>query len=256
MTDQQGASEADVSGWQAESLRFTVFPRADTQVTVSDWWQELVGEPPESHVTRPREGIVEETGPFANGSLTLSSQPTRIDWLYGTGEPVSGGKWVLGSAQEQLDIFTSLIMRWLDHCPQSQRLALGAVLLRPVADRQSGYIEISHYLHSVEIDPEGSQDLLYQINRPRQSQTALEGLRINRLARWSVARLGTSAFSISPQDLRIQFFDTSETYACRVQLDINTAANFQGDIPRDKHGDLLQEFVALIQEILSQGDVQ
>jgi len=133
-----------------------------------------------------------------------------------------------------------LMLRWLAGCPPLQRLAFGAVLTRPVDDLLTGYRQISDYLPFVQLDPESSSDFSYQINRPRNS-TVISGLRINRFSRWSVARVFASTF-----DTQI---------GCRVELDINTAQEFQGELPQEKLPVIIQELVDLGKEIAENGDI-
>jgi hypothetical protein len=44
-------------------------------------------------------------------------------------------------------------------------------------------------------------------------------------------------------------------FACRLELDINTVPDFQGELPRESFGQLLGELTELGQEIAQKGDI-
>ena len=145
--------------------------------------------------------------------------------------------------------------RWLtlDSCPEIQRVAFGAVLLSPVDSKVSGYRQLAAYLPSVTIDPEHSTDLLYQINRPRESATGIPDLKINRLSKWSVAQISTAGLVLEPT--RILYHDVPQAYlACRLELDINTAAERREPLPRETVSNVWQELLNLGMEIVIDGD--
>ncbi len=189
MSEQRVVIDPQVTGLQAESLRVTAFLGPAAQLSEPTWWSDLIGKPPEIKTTRPGRGELQEAGSFEDWTLTLAIQPSRVDW-YLTDHVEKGkpeGLKVAGPFPDSLNVFLPPMLRWLDMSPPIQRLAFGAVLLQPVKDRQVGYERISSYLPAIRLDPQGSSDLLYQINRPRDSTSGVTGLRINRLSRWSVA---------------------------------------------------------------------
>jgi len=255
MSSQSTLQKAEVSAWQVESLRSTAFPTPQAaQVDAGDWWEKLIGKVPENRITRAREAFLQDEGHIGNGKLVMSVQPARIDWLYTVDRDATPDKWWIGPFADAADLFLGLMSRWFDVCPPSQRLAFGAVLKLPAPDRLTGYQMLSTYLHDVTLDPEGSSDLLYQINRPRKSRTGIPELAINRLSKWAVARLGVGSIAIAP-DTRAQFFPASVTFACHLELDINTAADLKGEIPKDRYMEVFRELVDLAREMLSRGDI-
>ena len=140
--------------WQVERLRVTAFPSPAAQVQEPTWWSDLVGEPPETHTVRPRQGGMQEEGAFATGRLILRIEPTRIDWLLtAMSEQKSSGEDspTLGPFPDILRTFQELMGRWLamETCPSMTRLAFGAVLLQPVANHPNAYNLLEHYLPSV-----------------------------------------------------------------------------------------------------------
>lgn len=247
------------TAWLAQTLRLTAFPSPTAEIAATTWWIDLVGEPPETRVSHPRQGERRDEGPCDEGKLSLRVQPTRIDWLF---TPVDDQEQRLegipniGPFLDSLDTFFPLMLRWFEFetCPSVQRLAFGSVLLQPVENRETGYRRLSTYLPAVELDPEESSDFIYQINRPRTSRLGTSDLKINRLSKWSVATMrgvGLLVGSASVVD-----YDLGEAlFACRLELDINTAQDFRGEISPDQQAIVFQELVDLGKEIANEGDI-
>lgn len=258
MAQQSVAGRPPLTAWQAEILRLTAFPGPSARIVEPTWWADLAGEPPEAKSSRPRKGVQQEEGVFEGRKLVLVVEPTRIDWLFTPFDPQEREFDVvptIGSFPESLDAFSQLMLRWfeLGTCPSVQRLAFGAILLQPVEDRQTGYQQISAYLSSVRLDPEGSSDFSYQINRPRDSTSGIPGLRINRLSKWSVAAWKTGQFSVRPT--AVQHFLGQAYFACRLEMDINTVPDFQDELSREQLPQVFQGLVDLGREIVKEGDI-
>jgi len=242
----------DLAVWQVESLRTTCFPSSATELNVANWWQDVIGEQPENTIIRAREGIRQDEGHFNGRKVIFGTQPIRIDWLMGPNE--EDGEFSIGPFQDGLDSFLDLTSRWFKISPPLKRLAFGAILALPVGDRKSGYELIANYLPNVKLDPIGSSDFLYQINRTRKSQLDISELEINRLSKWSVAKRGLVRFALSP-DAHVSSFPSSEAFSCRLELDINTSADYTSDISSDKLTNVFNELVDLAKEIALKGDI-
>ena len=242
--------------WQVETLRTTGFPSPAAPIAASTWWKDLVGEEPEKRVSQLRRGGHQDEGILDSGKLVLVIQPARIDWLFTVADAHQMEERsipTIGSFPQVLATFRQLMLRWfaLETCPELVRLAFGAVLFQPVDDRSTGYRRLAVYLPSVTLDPEGASDFLYQINRPRESTSGITGLRTNRLSKWSVALHGLTAFSVEPAAITM----SPPLAACRLELDINTTPDFQGELARQQLPRVFHELVHLGQEIASEGDV-
>lgn len=238
-------------------MRVTAFPSDVVATEQLSWWNDFVGLPPEAVVSRPKIGQYQAHGDFEGRRLRLQLQAGRIDWS------LSG---VLKTTEEEFDlallgpfpeVFTSLsrvVTPWLAKAPPLARFAFGANLVQPVENVRAGYVLLQKYLPGLPIDPDGSSDFLYQINRPRPSVTRIEGLRMNRLTKWSaqVAHRMTVLFGPSGVEART----LGEEAACRLQLDINTAPDFGRPLPPGELGVLLQEMFDLGREIAQKGDVR
>lgn len=248
----------DPAIWSAQILRATVFPTKPVEVDGLKWWEELIGHVPDTTVSRPKAGELKEQGQYEGSNLTLSVSPTRVDWWY-TGvsdsereeeNPFS----VMGTFPEGLGSFRPLMLRWLDSsCPAIRRLAFGATLVRSVETREDGYRFLAPYLPRVALDPEGSSDFSYQINRPRES-SVLSGLRLNRLSKWyvSLTRVHTIEAGLAGEP---QVRRSEPQHAALLEVDINTAAEFEGSLPSDRLAPLLEELIGLGVELALEGDI-
>ena len=243
------------SAWQVQLLRLTAFLNPETEINHSSWWLDAVGESPDTQVTEPKSGKRKEEGTFEGGKLVLTVQPGRTDWVLGVAEPEFENDEFpnIGFFPQRLEAFCELVSRWfaVETLPAIGRLAFGTILYLPVESREMGYRQLDAYLSSVQLDPIGSSDLVYQINRPRDSNSRVPELRINRLSKWS-----TSSFT--PMAVRIDATSVdlgTPSFACCLQLDINTVQDFQGELDRAHVSEVWQELVDLGQEIIREGDI-
>ena len=112
---------------------------------------------------------------------------------------------------------------------------------------------LTQILPDIPIDTENSIDFLYQINRPRMS-TNIKGLSINRLMKWAVVRLGLIRFAVRADG---QTLSTNLPYqfACRLELDISTDAEFSGVFNSDSLNAVFDEMVSIAKEISANGDI-
>lgn len=239
--------------WQANTLRLTAFLSPRAKIERDDWWMELVGQPPEKEVVLPRQGAHQFEGPFGEGRLGLTIRFNRIDWIW-TANPLEDvedeGRPTLGGFEQTLKLFQPMMERWLQKAPPIQRLAIGAILNSPVLSRVEGYKRLEPLLESsIRLNPEKSSDFLYQINRPRPSRR-IEGLNINRLSKWSVE--SWKYMALSDKDVH----EGREFFSSRVELDINTSADFQGEFPTDKLPLIFNELIDLGKEIGERGDIE
>lgn len=252
---EQSLAAPDLTGWQAETLRLTAFTSPAIDLGQQNWWAELVGETPETTVSRAKGGERHEEGRFESGKLVLRIQPARVDWmLVPLVDPEKELESIptMGTFSDSLKSFMPLMSRWLQSAPRSQRLAFGAILMQPVQDRAMGYRQINAYL-PFRLDSETSSDFFYQINRPRDSTSGIPGLRINRLGRWSVAYFQGVRMTISPAARGVA--PVEEHHACRLELDINTAADFQAEFSGEQLAAIFRELVDLGKEIAEKGDI-
>ena len=247
-----------VVAWQVESLRFTAFPARPEDALEAVRWSDLIGEPPRKEEARPREGRRAETGTWEEGYLSLEVTHGRVDWRYAlelSPERPFTGFPILGPYDEVENRFLALMQKWLRTSPKLSRAAWGAVLLFPVENRVEGYKSLGAFLsRSVKVDPKGSSDLLYRINRRCPSSSGVANLEVNRLATWSVLSVQHSSVRFSGGVVDAAILD-EPAIACRLELDINTAPEFGKAFSKSAVRKLLSELAGLAREITVEGDV-
>ncbi len=106
----------------------------------------------------------------------------------------------------------------------------------------------------MQLDPTSS-DFSYQINRPRISGSGIPDLKINRLSKWSVASWRLEEWSLGPQTT-VKTLEGQEAFSCRLELDINTAADFSGEITSQSLASIFAEQINLGAEIAEHGDIK
>lgn len=248
--------------WRLETLRLTTFPTTMPDVSSITWWEEVVGEKPVTKTVQPWAGSLQVAGTIKNRvcNLSLICQPMRVDWLL---TPILSDKTELtefptfASLNDGIKLFNEILLPWLKVCPPLNRIAFGAVLIYAVKDRKEGYEVLSNYLSTIKLDPEGSKEFSYQINRPRPSRNKVAGLHINRLSRWSVAKLNgmIMQFSIGQEVTSKVFKSDTGLDACRLELDISTSEDYNGELPKDMTNPIYQELLEVGLEIAQRGDV-
>lgn len=252
----EASATAQTASWYAESLRLTLFPAPGVTPNADSWWRELIGSDPETRTSKPATREHVDDGLYEGRRLQLTINTLGvIQWqiLPDVPSPLDTptGVFNVGPLQEVLTVFVSLMERWLPAAPASSRIAFGVTGVSPVAGHREGYEALGRLLReSVKLDPEGSSDFLYRINRPRPS-LVIDGLAINRLSTWSVLKLRLLAEGPTGGLGRL----VREAYACRAELDINTAATFQGTFDASIVGGVFQELQVLGIEILQSGDI-
>ena len=234
-----------LSDWDVEFLRLTAFTNEAVPSAAIEWWKESTGIEPASTASKPGLNVFSAEGQYQDMTFALNIGPGRVDWLAGpipTSDTImpSMGDFVAASGK-----FLSVLQPWLSVPPLNvSRIAYGVTVKLPTLDKIDAYTKIAALLPALTIDPVGSRDLNYSINRPRQSSVVNE-LRINRLSKWSVVTLTllTPASTLIPQ----------KTF-CRLELDINTDLESTGPFA-GVAAEIVNEMNAFSTEILEHGDV-
>lgn len=256
MTERGRIERAPLDEWVAESLRATAFPSGETEVKPDGWWRNVLGEEPESQMSR-RTGERREEGTFRGASLILNVSLARIDWVLrpksSKEEPAEGFP-AIGGFAETCAHFHELMHRWFPLSPPLERLAFGAVVSLPVANMAEGYRRLAPYLPALQLGDEGLSDFLYRINRPRLSRSSVSNLSINRLSAWSVLEIHAQQVELSSPPQRPKVIQGEPAFACRVELDVNTSPKFTEQFSGQQCAEVFDELVELAREILQEGD--
>lgn len=252
MTRTAGSPRPPVTAWNAELLRLSVFYSPGVAADPGRWWADLANAEPENTEAKPRIGTRRDTGHYEGGLLVMECQPGRADWLYAE-EAQAGGAQIQGNLIEKMEVFSQTMGRWWPRCPGIMRMAFGAILALPAGSKEESYRLLSSYLN-FDLDPEGSSDFAYQINRSR-SSGRVEGLRINRFARWSSVYLVRGSLSVGESVAFISRSPVVGSHRCRLEMDINTSADWSGTLPEEALRELYAELVRLGLEIAREGDI-
>jgi len=233
--------------WQAEQFRLTAFTPDSLSESALAWWKGITGAEPESKTSRAPVRIHSAEGPHGEGRLILNIGPGRIDWvLVASATKDAATSPTIGPFDTGEKSFSDLAQNWLKGSPVPMtRLAFGGVAWYSVPNKLEGYKRLAEMLPHVKLDPVGSADFLYQINRPRPSKS-VPSLRINRLTKWSVMQIHLLEVVTKAM--------TVPNHHCRVELDINTDPENTTNLPKDA-APLFKELAALGTEILGNGDI-
>ena len=249
-------AENPADSWQIEGLRATAFPSPDVQFDPKDWWNSVLSEGPDSQVDNMKLGTKTTQGTFKGNKLTLTVAPGRVDWNLAPSaqsEQALISSITLESPDEPFECFSELILKWLPLSPVLDRIALGTQAMLPAESKAQTYRLLQSYLPAVKLD-EDSSDFIYRINRPRESKSGIDGLRINRVSTWMSIMMSLGQFSPDPR-VGIKAIGLGQrAHACRVELDINTAQEFQGQLRHDQSVLVFRELVESAREILRHGD--
>jgi hypothetical protein len=241
--------------WVAAQVRVTAFGVGGAWDPPPQAWQELeLGEA--GSFTRSKGETIEQ-GAALGHWLVVQTGRSRLDF-YHVPDPGSEDAHFgdIGEAREAADRVINFVAPWMRRsCPDIGRLALGLTARSPVPDVRTGY-QILGSMLPVRIDPDGSSDFSYQINRPR-DLISVPGMRVNRLSQWGVIQIGQLMADLTIRDggASGEFQSGRSQHWCQAVLDINTAPSEQA-IPRDKVPDVLAEFLGLALEIVEKGDIK
>ena len=247
----------NLEDWQTESLRLSAFLVESIDPTNMNLWKSLVGHTPEQVHSMPQQQLVKEEGPLLSGWLSVEARNDRIDWRLSQNPKLPPKELpVVGPYDLLQEEFQKLMQRWLTNCLPTHRLGYGAVLLFPAENLLNAYEVLNDLLPTIEIDSKNTHDFHYRINRRRSSHSSGAGMEINRLSTWSAANVSTIGVDISPNKQGIPRIIKSINHSvCRLELDINTAAEFNAQIDKSIVTELFSELVYLGNEIASEGDI-
>ncbi len=245
--------------WHFFELRLTAFPEKPYTTFTSGFWESIILDKPEIQNFQPKKLNLHEEGVYGENNLIIDITPGRIDLKLSAAfknTQDSEEFATLGEENNYLTSFTDLGVKFLTKpdFPPVRRLALGAVLVNPVKDLTSGYIELKELLRdTVKVDPYNSFDFLYQINKPTSLTHQNEDIRINLLRKYSVFKAMFSPIIIGES---INILPKSKnTFATRLELDINTDAERRKALDYNDLTTLFKQLVNLTNPILEEDGV-
>ena len=244
--------------WQVEKLRFSTFLVSPINPGEIHFWENLMGKMPDEIRSQPQQLLVTEEGPFLKGRLHMEARNNRIDWkLFRNPNEPPHGLPTLGSYADLGDEFRKLMLSWINNCPTTQRIAYGCALLLPAESLSDAYSNLNDLLPAVDIDLENTRDLLYRINRRRDSRCGIKQLKINRLSTWSAVQIIGALVDISTDadhPPKVTQLPNPES-CCRLELDINTTLENVQVLDENLVPDIFNELVEAGNEIAIEGDI-
>lgn len=236
------------SPWKIEHLRCSAFGLSAAESSGVSPWQQFTGVHPEEQL-RQKTGLVREEGPNLDGNLIAETRSERTDFVLAAKPTPDGDMPIFGTFPETVHAFREQAEVWLKDISALKRLAFGVALLMPANDREQGYRQLAPFLR-FELDP-NSRDFVYQINRRLTSSTNPE-VAINRVLRLSVAAI---------QRINVDATNAARTlgapaYATRLELDINTAFEYEGALTQQHIPALWSELVERGLTLANKGDAQ
>ena len=242
--------------WKVEGLRHSTFVQKPLAIPEFSPWQSLLDTPPAERSTKPMEQLVKEEGSYLDGWLSVEARTNRIDWRLGLNPgSVPQSIPVIGEYHQVQDYFLHLMKKWSSTCPPAHRIAYGAVLLLSRTSLPEAYSTLNDLLSDVNIDPMNTQDFTYRINRRRTSERLGTSIQINRLSTWSVVEIARINIDVS-SGKTLTVGDVANGKLCRLELDINTAPEYQEPISSEDAVILTEELFDFAAEIASKGDVR
>ena len=253
----------EFTDWQAENLRLSVFLSEAAQMD-TQYWESLIGNLPDVQHSQPQRATYIEEGKYEDAKLRVQSTPNRIDWLlFQDFQYADNFLPILGEFSTWNQRFHNLMLRWFTECPLVNRIAFGCVLLLPSTDLGATHEKLGSFLPNFEVGDGDFKDFILRINRDRTFKIGNNDLKINRLSTWS------AELPISGQ-IRIKIDDSEERQnqpivadtqrfeslsLCRLELDINTAANRVEPFNNHELPIIFETLVEYGNEIASKGDV-
>jgi hypothetical protein len=243
--------------WSVLNMRLSAFPVSADKLE-PDLWEQVVGEGQESDLDQPRQV---RSGRWSNGVLQLAAGPLVTVFTATPNNAEDGFPNVdIWPVAEVFPKFVELTRRWLVSTDlKIKRIGLGLNALLPAQDRIAAYYLLKELVFGVEIDPEGTSDLIYQINRPVPSADLGTGEKLNRLMKWSapifrVARMQATLTQV-PQMAQIGGRAATDVkHYAGLETDINTPAEREEPLNPTRLGSILDAMAELTWKNLEYGE--
>jgi hypothetical protein len=245
----------DLNEWLTLNLQLIVFPTDPAAALRENWWERLTRET--TYETRRKKTERIDAGQYNDLHLAVATDLQKIAWTIDTQirvDDLPESLPTIGCYPAIRDRFREMMTPWLNEdCPPIKRIAFAGVLALPVSDHEAAYRRLDEYLVAVQVDP-ASSDFNYRVNRKKPSDLNIPGLIVNRLNTWSALKMQT-AFQVAAQlDIPPSTVFRNEYYACMLQFDVNTSADYADPLPHEMLPDLFRELISKATEIAEQGD--
>ncbi len=234
------------------NLRFTAFvSEMPFPENGGELFQDFFGFTHDDETCRKREFMSE----FSSGKGGVLYQATisgpKVDFTVSPG--ISPGE--VPDAMPSLPLegdfetmFRDAAKRLVVETPKFVRLAVGAHFILPSAGKEAGYAAMQTFLPTVKIDPSGSSDFQYRINRRKDLQMSGKLVPINRLVTWGCLGfkliMGTAAGVAHVGD------------AVSAMTDVNTDPNIDvASLTPTEQATIIETLFSSSRELAEKGDV-
>lgn len=237
--------------WQIESIRVTAFINDSLNPNMLETWLEEVSENLPSQINKSPTSFV-GISMSTKGFLRTEWHAGRLDVTISPEEPQSNQ--AIASISEIASLFSRLVDRVpeIGELPLIDRVALGLVLFVQVPSDSEGLRTLSSSIVSLNLH-DSAIDFLYRVNHPCESHF-YPGLKINRLATWSVGKMRLIRHQINTDGTQDHQIISEAPLAIRLELDINTNEALKLEAPVEKLGKILDELKGIAVDIVSDGE--
>jgi hypothetical protein len=249
----------DLANWRAESCRLTfLFPTPELPPP-GRLWKDMFGDEPEQIQENPRSRTCDERGQYHQISTRIVQTPGRIDVFFQAGAVGIG--FVVGDAlmpaaigtlKDASELLRDISRRNTPSFANSTRIAAGVVLQKKVDSYLAANQVIRDLLPGLSI-PDGSTDILWQVNHPVES-VAIPEVTLNRLHKVQIMQIQQMLFAIGgPGPLPLA---GQPQIAVQLELDFNTSPMRTEPLVNQQVVQLVDELLVKAAELASLGDAR
>jgi hypothetical protein len=245
--------------WEPLQLQLIAFPTAPPVDVEQEWFRDITGDDPTESQKKKHERF--DKGPYQDADLMVAADLSRVVVSVTPRVPILAdvptALLTLGKFDHAVYSFSDVANRLLSRkdFPSVTRLSFAGKVTQQTKTHETGYQTLGKYLSGVKLDPKSS-DFVYRINRPRPFAGGIKNLTINRLSTWMVVKFQIQAQpTLSSGQTLASHVVQDNLFACLLELDVNTALEYKGELPRVKMVRLFRDLVELGREIAVRGDV-
>lgn len=238
--------------WLVEHTRFTAFGLPGKLPASPEFFEAVFGFPHDSEMRKKAELTTEFSGVAGGVIHKLTLVGPKLDLMIAPAAPdeMPTGMPTLPDKAKARTLAMRAALRIVGEDMSIFRVAVGERFVLPVESVEAGYLGLGYFLPSVEIDPVGSRDFFYRINRTREVMIADSSLAVNRLSSWGCMSMNIHVASgeVSAVGLLVNYVS--------VLTDVNTKpeADFKS-LNVAARQDLIARLFAFSEELAEKGDV-
>lgn len=252
------AAQAPVSCWRIAQLRFTAFSSGGHSSKGDALFHAFFDFPPDAETMRKAEFLSEFTATKGAVLYQLIVAGPKWDFIVSASPPEDGIATEIPALPDEGDYesqFRASAIKLIEGSPKIIRVAVGEQFLIPQPSREVAYAKMATFLPSVKIDPEGSSDFIYRINRARKLTLDNIDVTINRLSNWGCIKMERYHFQLPPTENNEQPRKIGE--AVSLTTDINTSPLFQfSALSNEAKKKVIEVLFDYSKELADKGDIQ